>query len=112
MEVEMQIPSYSSDKGIDFFWEGNFRIAVDSDGKSVVIKANKEGLRSLAKHLLTLAQNEVPADSHLHYDDFNSLEDGSWEVVGVKLIGTYSSEEKAKIIEKCKLGFVSPIPED
>lgn len=85
MEVKMQIPSYSSDRGIDFVWEDNFKIKADSDGKSVVIKANKEGLRSLAKHLLTLAQNEVPADSHLHYDDFNSLEEGSCEVVIQKI---------------------------
>ncbi|GAA0394129.1 MULTISPECIES: Imm32 family immunity protein [Paenibacillus] len=85
MEIKIQIPKYSKDNGIEFVWEDNFTILAEKSTDSIVIKANKEGLQSLAKHLLTLAQNEVPVDTHLHYDDFNSLEDGSCEIVIQKI---------------------------
>ncbi len=45
------------------------------------LSANKAGLTSLAIQLLTLAQDNVPAGCHIHYDKFNSLEDGSIELV-------------------------------
>lgn len=85
MEIKIQIPTYSRDSGIEFVWEENFIIQADNNLNSVVIKANKEGLQSLAKHLLTLAQDEVPVDTHLHYDEFNSLEEGSCEIVFQKI---------------------------
>ena len=57
-------------------WVGDFKIDVrlDSDN-TVVISANRDGLLSLARQLTTLADSIV--GSHIHYDDFNSLEDGS-----------------------------------
>jgi uncharacterized protein YggU (UPF0235/DUF167 family) len=67
MEVRIEIPTYSRDNGIKFVWEDNFVIRAEINADSVLIKANKEGLQSLAKHLLTLAQDEVPVDTHLHY---------------------------------------------
>ncbi|USG64971.1 hypothetical protein NDK47_23055 [Brevibacillus ruminantium] len=85
MEIKIQIPTYSRDNGIEFVWEDNFIIQADNNLNSLVIKANKEGLQSLAKHLLTLAQDEVPVDTHLHYDEFNSLEEGSCEIVIQKI---------------------------
>lgn len=85
MEIKKQIPTYSRDNGIEFVWEDKFIIQADNNLNSVVIKANKEGLQSLAKHLLTLAQDEVPVDTHLHYDEFNSLEEGSCEIVIQKI---------------------------
>ncbi len=55
---------------------GDFKIDVrlDSDN-TVVISANRDGLLSLARQLTTLADSFV--GSHIHYDDYNSLEDGS-----------------------------------
>ncbi|WP_310551910.1 Imm32 family immunity protein [Paenibacillus glufosinatiresistens] len=85
MEIKIKIPNYSKDNGIEFVWEDNFTILAQKNADSIIIKANKEGLHSLAKHLLTLAQNEVPVDTHLHYDDFNSLEDGSCEIIIQKI---------------------------
>ncbi|MET8538035.1 hypothetical protein ABZV67_41565 [Streptomyces sp. NPDC005065] len=41
------------------------------------VEANAAGLRTLAGHLLTLAQDGVPDGSHLHLEDSNGLEDGS-----------------------------------
>jgi hypothetical protein len=47
---------------------------VDGD---VLLRANPAGLVSLAKQLLTLAQQGVPAGSHIHYDAGEELEDDS-----------------------------------
>ena len=41
----------------------------------------------MAKQLLQLAQNEVPKGYHLHYDEYNSLEDGSVEFIIEKADG-------------------------
>ena len=52
--------------------------AAAKDGE-IVISANREGLLSLAKQLMALADG-VPGD-HIHYDEHNSLEAGSAEMV-------------------------------
>ena len=60
-------------------WIDGFEIRVTSDQNTAVISANKEGLLSLARQLTALAE-EVPG-SHIHYDPYNSLEDGSVEMI-------------------------------
>lgn len=62
---------------------GDFKIDVrlDSDN-TVVISANRDGLLSLARQLTTLADSFV--GSHIHYDDYNSLEDGSIPMINQK----------------------------
>lgn len=77
MKQEIEIIQYDENKGIQFNWEENFAIEVKNEGGEVIISANSEGLLSLAKHLLTLAQNEVPVGAHIHLDEYNSLEEGS-----------------------------------
>jgi len=62
-------------------WENGFEISVKIEGGIVKLAANREGLVSLANHLLNLTQNEVPPGYHLHFDEYNSLEDGSAELV-------------------------------
>ena len=47
----------------------------------IVVRGNVAGLRSLARHLLTLAQEDVPSGSHVHLDDIGGLEPGSIELV-------------------------------
>ena len=49
------------------------------------IKANNSGLLSLARHLITLAQNNVPDGSHFHLDEYNSLETGSSDLIISKI---------------------------
>lgn len=51
----------------------------------VIISANREGLLSLANHLLNLAQAEVPCGTHIHLDEYNSLEDGSLDLIVEKI---------------------------
>ena len=60
-------------------WEDGFIINVNVENDTVVISANREGLLSLARQLTALA--EEGAGSQLHYDEYNSLEDGSVEMI-------------------------------
>lgn len=78
-KIVFEIPEYNPNKGIEYTWEDGFEISTVANSGTIKITANKEGLISLAKHLLTLA--EIPSDGHLHYDDINSLEDGSIELI-------------------------------
>jgi hypothetical protein len=80
-KVEVEIPEYRPEKGVHLSWEYGFTIQVRVDEDTVVIRANKPGLISLARQLLTLAQDEVPIGQHTHYDESNSLEDGSCELI-------------------------------
>ena len=60
-------------------WVNGSEIRVNRDQKEVVISANREGLLSLAGQLTALAEG-VPGD-HIHYDENNSLEKGSAELI-------------------------------
>ena len=60
-------------------WTDGFEIRVRVDRDSVVVSANREGLLSLAKQLTALA--EAAPGSHIHYDEYNSLEEGSAELI-------------------------------
>ncbi len=62
-------------------WVDGFEIAVrvENDG-SVVVSANREGLLSLARILTSLAK-DAACGAHIHLDQYNSLEDGSAELI-------------------------------
>ena len=60
-------------------WEDGFTIKVRGEGKEGVMSANREGLLSLANQLKALANESV--GSHIHYDEYNSLEEGSSELL-------------------------------
>ena len=63
---------------MEMIWEDGFTIKVSGEEKEVVISANREGLLSLANQLKALANESV--GSHIHYDEYNSLEEGSSEL--------------------------------
>ncbi len=63
-------------------WIDGHEIRVKADDDTVVIAANKEGLLSLAKHIIALA--EAAPGQHIHYDGYNSLEEGSTEMIIVR----------------------------
>ena len=77
------VPSYD-ENGMTFVWEDGFSIKCSIDNEAVRIEANKGGLISLARHLLELAQEEVPEFEHIHFDEYNSLDDNSVELIIVK----------------------------
>ena len=64
-------------------WVDGFEIRVIVEHNEAVISANKEGLLSLAQQLTALA--EETAGSHIHYDDYNALEERSAELTIEKL---------------------------
>ncbi|MGW7680174.1 Imm32 family immunity protein [Kribbella sp. NPDC054772] len=61
----MNLP-FEETRWLRFEWDDDFEIAVEVQGSEVVISANPAGLRSLARHLLTLAQDGVPDGHHIH----------------------------------------------
>jgi hypothetical protein len=85
MTVLVTLPDYDKTEGYRFQWEDGFEIKTESETGYLGISANKEGLISLAHQLLYLAQDSFPAGYHLHYDSFNSLADGSKELVISKI---------------------------
>ena len=64
---------------MDLHWEDDFTISTGMEGGMIIIRANREGLLSLAKNLISLAE-ETPG-SHIHFDEHNSLESGSTDLI-------------------------------
>ena len=60
-------------------WVDGFSISAQVQDGAVVIKANKEGLMSLARIMIGLALQESGA--HIHLDEHDSLEDGSADLI-------------------------------
>ena len=63
-------------------WVDGFEIKTATENGEIVISANREGMLSLAKQLTTLADG-APGD-HIHYDEYNSLEEGSTGMIIVR----------------------------
>ena len=72
--------------GFEFVWNDDFFIETKITDNSLTIKANKSGLLSLARHIQSLAQDEVPNHYHFHLDESNAFEDGSAEIIIEKII--------------------------
>lgn len=81
MEMKIDIPDYTPETGLRIKWVDGFEISVNQETGITVIRANKNGLISLAVQFLTLAQDNISPGAHIHYDDLNSLEDGSSELI-------------------------------
>ena len=64
-------------------WENGFALRVSAREGAAVLSGNREGLLSLA-NLLTALAGETPG-SHVHLDAYNSLEDGSAELILEKI---------------------------
>ena len=60
-------------------WVDGFQIRAAVHDGEVVISANREGMLSLANILLDLA--EETSGTHIHLDEYNSLDDESCELV-------------------------------
>ena len=84
MRIEINIPEYDIEEGLELEWGDDCSLVTQLSNKSLVIEANKPALELLAHHLFTLAQEEVPAQSHIHYDEFNFLKSGSCEFIIVR----------------------------
>lgn len=60
-------------------WEAGFAVGVRLEGGAAVLSANRAGLLSLAGILTALAEGQ--AGDHIHLDEYNSLDDGSAELI-------------------------------
>lgn len=69
MNVEINIPDFDGN-GIDVIWEKGACVELGCEGNQILIRANHEGLVSIAKQMVYLAVNNVASGSHVHYDDF------------------------------------------
>ncbi len=81
MEVKIEVVEYNPENGFNFNWKEGYELEVKVVDGCSVISANQEGLISLARILLTLSQDTVPVQYHVHLDEFNSLNDGSNELI-------------------------------
>lgn len=85
MKVVIDVPEYSSEKGLLYKWDEGYVIESKLAYGACVIRANRAGLVSLARHLLELAQDDVPAGYHHHFDDIGVLEPGSVPLIVEKM---------------------------
>ena len=81
MNVTVAVPGSENEGSLKFAWDDGFEISVSRTASEIVISANEAGLISLARHLLTLAQKDVPPGSHIHLSDVTELEDGSGDLI-------------------------------
>lgn len=81
MEIQIKVNDYNAQDGLKLNWIDNYKIEVNNNHGEIIISANEEGLLSLANHFLTLAQANVPTGTHIHLDEYNSLEEGSAEII-------------------------------
>ena len=81
-DYEKNFKSENAGDSMDIEWVDGFEIRVKVDHDAVVIAANREGMLSLAKQLTALA--EAAPGQHIHFDEFNSLEEGSAEMIIVR----------------------------
>ena len=60
MQMIIDVPEYCAERGITLNWKNGFEIFLNVKNDAVHLKANSEGLISLANHLLNLAQDKAP----------------------------------------------------
>ena len=85
MNVTISVPDYSPETGLVCEFEDDYRISVEvQEDRSVCIRADKGGLISLARLLLTMSSDFVPDGVHMHLDPYSVLEDGSQDIIIAK----------------------------
>ncbi len=86
MNGELDIEPYSPEAGLSLGYEIDFRIAVEVHDNRIIVAANTAGLVTLARALLTLAQDAVPLGNYFDFDGWSGLEAGSNSMSFIKSI--------------------------
>lgn len=86
MQVVLDIPEYKPESGFEFKWEPGFRLKIEVENGVTTLSANRQGLISLANHLLNLAQDNIKVGTHFHLDEYNSLDEGSSDLIIEKVV--------------------------
>jgi hypothetical protein len=80
--VVVDVIPYDPTRGLISDWDDDTVLRLEvltSPPNTILVTGNPAGLRSLARHLLTLAQPEAPVGSHLDFDDYCGwFEEGSF----------------------------------
>jgi hypothetical protein len=81
LPVTVEVTTYDPSLGVGTWWDEETVLRAEvweSPEKTVVLSGNPAGLVSLARHLLTLAQDSVPDGRHFDFDSYCGwLEEGS-----------------------------------
>ena len=80
MKVKVDITKHIDGDGITLDVEDGYKIITETDGESATIIANREGLITLAKLMLHMAQPSVKQGNHFDLDTWNVLDEGSVEL--------------------------------
>ena len=64
---------------MDIEWNDGASVRMTVNNVTALVSANREGLKSLALQLNALADEKQ--GSHIHYDAYNALEDGSNDLI-------------------------------
>jgi hypothetical protein len=81
MQLELDLGTYSPERGLELRWQPGYVLTARAHQRELVISGNEQGLRSLAQHLLTLADARVPHGVHAHLEPGLELEDDSVAIV-------------------------------
>jgi hypothetical protein len=81
MDANIELGSYSKESGLRLVWVPGYTLTVVAGADGVTVCGNSEGLRSLAQHLLTLADDVVPSGVHAHMEPGLELDDDSTSLV-------------------------------
>ena len=86
MIIQIEVPDYEK-HGLTIIWEDDAILTTkfDNEDNLITISANEGGLISLARHMLSLAQPNVPIGHHVHYENVNPSESNSYEMVLEKI---------------------------
>jgi hypothetical protein len=77
VSVEMEVVPYDEKRGVATFWDRDSWLRLEANAMGgeqfIVVAGNPAGLRSLARHLLTLAQESMPDHHHLDFDWYTAV---------------------------------------
>ena len=97
MKTTIEFPDFIPGKGIQYKWIGDSYITISlEDENTIVINANKDGLLSLANHLLNLSQDSVPDYYYMQFDALNGgVESGSLGIIIEKVPKNHEELDQA-----------------
>jgi hypothetical protein len=81
MKVKIDIEPYDNGLSLKYRADAEITVYTEAETQTTVIRANADGWKTLAAACMTLAQENVPAGSHLHLDEWNFFEKGSREII-------------------------------
>lgn len=81
MKVDVEIVPYSEEDCICIKYVPGAEIECQRLKGDIRICANAEGLQFLAKVCLTLAQEDMPGGSHVHFDGFDFFKSNDIDII-------------------------------